>query len=59
MKVYQCDRCKKIFEPCVLPNGCKYITRKGGRDVDLCDDCMKAFDKWFGIHHSEGSEDDC
>ena len=56
MKVYQCDRCKKIFEPCVLPHGCKYITRKDGRDIDLCENCMKSFNEWFGKEKKNDSD---
>ena len=47
-KVYQCDRCKAIFEPKVLGNGELYIARKVtdmGRiiniDIDLCPMCYK------------------
>ena len=38
-KVYQCDKCKRIFEPRVLQNGEPYITRKGKADLDLCPEC--------------------
>lgn len=59
MRVYQCDRCKKIFEPYVLPRGAKYITRKGERDIDLCEDCMKSFFfEWFGIHSEEETDNE-
>lgn len=42
-KVYQCDRCKTIFEPRVLANGEPYIARKGKADLDLCPSCYKLF----------------
>lgn len=35
-KVYQCDRCKTIYEPRVLKIGEPYIARKRGTDLDLC-----------------------
>lgn len=42
-KVYQCDRCKTIFEPRVLVHGEPYIARKGKADLDLCPNCYNAF----------------
>lgn len=48
MKVYRCDRCKAIFEPRVLKNGEKYITRKGYcGDIDLCEICMNDLNKFM------------
>lgn len=48
MKVYQCDRCEKIFEPRVLRNGEPYITHKGSPvDVDLCPTCYEKLIKWL------------
>lgn len=48
MKVYQCDRCKKIYEPRRLVNGEPYITHKGNcGDFDLCPECMKALIDWM------------
>ena len=38
-RVYQCDKCKRIFEPRVLQNGEPYIARKGKTDLDLCPEC--------------------
>lgn len=38
-KVYQCDRCKKIFEPRILQIGEPYIARKRNPDIDLCPEC--------------------
>jgi len=38
-KVYQCDKCGRIFEPRVLQNGEPYIARKGKADLDLCPEC--------------------
>lgn len=38
-KVYQCDKCGRIFEPRVLQNGEPYIARKGKSDLDLCPEC--------------------
>lgn len=43
-KVYQCDKCGRIFEPRVLHNGEPYITRKGYYpDFDLCPECYGYF----------------
>lgn len=42
-KVYQCDRCKTIFEPRVLVHGEPYIARKGKADLDLCPNCYNMF----------------
>ena len=42
-KVYQCDRCKTIFEPRVLAHGEPYIARKGKADLDLCPNCYNMF----------------
>ena len=41
-KVYQCDRCKTIFEPRVLKSGELFIARKGMADLDLCPTCYEA-----------------
>lgn len=38
-KVYQCDKCGRIFEPRVLRNGETYIARKGEAALDLCPEC--------------------
>lgn len=38
-KVYQCDKCGRIFEPRLLQNGEPYIARKGKADLDLCPEC--------------------
>ena len=46
-KVYQCDRCKKIFEPRILQTGEPYITRKGRSDLYLCPNCYILFIKWL------------
>ena len=48
MRVYQCDRCKAIFEPRILNNGEPYITHKGkAGDVDLCPVCYDEFLMWL------------
>lgn len=48
-KVYQCDRCKAIFEPRVLTKGEPYITHKGNGvgDVDLCPNCYDDLIQWL------------
>ena len=46
-KVYQCDKCKRIFEPRVLQNGEPYIARKGKTDIDLCPECYDYLLKWL------------
>ena len=46
-KVYQCDRCKRIFEPRVLQNGETYIARKNKSDLDLCPECYDSLIAWF------------
>ena len=53
-KVYQCDRCKSIFEPRVLDNGEPYITRKvankgrvNNSDIDLCPECYDSLLAWL------------
>lgn len=46
-KVYQCDRCKTIFEPRILKNGEPYVARKGNRDIDLCPKCYKMLTDWL------------
>lgn len=38
-KVYQCDKCGRIFEPRVLLCGEPYIARKNRGDLDLCPEC--------------------
>jgi len=43
MKVYQCDRCKAIFEPRILANGEPYISRKNNSDIDLALFVMQVF----------------
>lgn len=55
MRVYQCDRCKEIFEPRILKNGEPYITHKGNAgDVDLCPECYSSFLRWLrAIKESE------
>ena len=49
MKVYQCDRCKNIYEPRRLNKGEMYLTHKSDRthDVDLCPNCMQSLYDWF------------
>lgn len=42
-KVYQCDKCGRVFEPRRLQNGEPYITRKGKADLDLCPECYGYF----------------
>lgn len=46
-KVYQCDRCKTIFEPRVLQHTEPYIARKGYRDIDLCPNCYQMMIDWL------------
>ena len=40
-RVYQCDKCKRIFEPRMLKGGEPYIARKGRTDLDLCPKCYE------------------
>ena len=46
-KVYQCDKCGRIFDPRVLQNGEPYIARKGRTDLDLCSECYDYLLKWL------------
>lgn len=46
-RVFQCDRCKAIFEPRVLQSGEPYITRKAYSDVDLCPTCHQMMKDWL------------
>lgn len=47
-KVYQCDKCKRIFEPRVLQNGEPYIAlARCNRDFDLCPECYDYLLKWL------------
>lgn len=50
MKVYQCDRCKAIFEPRVLNHGDPYVTRKRANDVDLCSECYMQLMMWLDAY---------
>lgn len=53
-KVYQCDRCKRIFEPRVLGYGEPYIARKNqNSDIDLCPECYDSLLAWLK------TDDDC
>ena len=56
MKVYQCDRCKAIFEPRILANGEPYVTKKNGGDIDLCPVCYASFQLW--LLQKGGAEND-
>lgn len=46
-KVYQCDRCKKIFEPRRLKDGEPYIARMKRINLDLCPECYDGLLKWL------------
>ena len=46
-KVYQCDRCKRIFEPRYLNMGEPYIARKNKNDLDLCPECYDSLMVWL------------
>lgn len=63
-RVYQCDRCKTIFEPRVLQNGEPYITRKvanKGRvtnsDIDLCPKCYELLMDFLSDYDKEAEND--
>lgn len=56
-KVYQCDRCKDIFEPRVRGNGEPYIARKGKADLDLCPKCYELLMDFLSNYDLEGSEE--
>lgn len=63
-KVYQCDRCKAIFEPKMLDNGELYIARKVadmGRiinnDIDLCPKCYELL-KFFLSDYDKEAENE-
>lgn len=57
MRVYQCDRCKEIFEPRSFKNGEPYITHKGNAgDVDLCPACYGSFLRWLRAEKAESYE---
>lgn len=57
MKVYQCDRCKAIFEPRILANGEPYISRKNNSDIDLCPVCYTSFRLWLLYKGGKDKED--
>ena len=51
-KVFQCDRCKRIFKTRVLVNGEPYIVRKnsdnlGDNLIDLCPECYDSLLAWL------------
>lgn len=57
MKVYQCDRCKAIYEPRKLDKGEPYVTRKNmertkasNGDVDLCPECYMQLMMWLDAY---------
>jgi methionyl-tRNA synthetase len=59
-KVYQCDKCGRIFEPRVLQNGEPYITRKvankgrvNNSDIDLCPECYDSLLAWLKTDDDE------
>lgn len=56
-KVYQCDRCKVIFEPRVLKNGEPYVARKCKADIDLCPTCLKMLKIFLCIYDKEAEND--
>lgn len=65
MKVCICDRCKKQFNEKEAFQVCKFpsfsirmvsFIGSGGREVDLCSDCMKDFKQWLNEKH-EGVEE--
>lgn len=58
MKVYQCDRCKAIFEPRILANGEPYVTKKNCGDIDLCPVCYNDFCGWL-LNKGARKYDDC
>lgn len=63
-KVYQCDRCKAIFEPRVLNEDELYIARKVadmGRiiniDIDLCPKCYELLKDFLSNYDLEGDRE--
>lgn len=48
MKVYQCDRCKAIFEPRILDNGEPYISRKKVEILTFALFVMQVFSFGYG-----------
>lgn len=56
-KVYQCDRCKTIFEPRVLQNGEPYIARKGKADIDLCPKCYELLKDFLSDYDKEAENE--
>ena len=58
-KVYQCDKCGRIFEPRVLQNGEPYITSKGRGDLDLCPECYDSLMAWLKHDDDECKCDTC
>lgn len=52
-KVYQCDRCKVVFEPRVLNPGEPYIARKARPDLDLCPTCHVLLKDFLGNYDKE------
>lgn len=55
-KVYQCDKCKRIFEPRVLQNGEPYIARKGKSDLDLCPECYDYLVRWLNTDDTDDNK---
>ena len=56
-KVYQCDRCKTIFEPRILKSGEPYIARKGRTDLDLCPQCYELLKDFLSDYDKEAENE--
>lgn len=56
-KVFQCDRCKIIFEPRVLGHKEPYIARKGYSDIDLCPKCYELLKDFLSDYGKEAEND--
>ena len=55
-RVYQCDKCKRIFEPRMLKGGEPYIARKGRTDLDLCPKCYELLMDFLKDYDTEAED---